>query len=105
MHIVNYSICHIYGSQKGEVRMEEVFRKLLKDDEELLKKYLIAEERYYKKLGNNYATVQIELDLDDIIFKDLFIALARAEICFDDFMLCLLKEEIVRKEMEKLCEN
>lgn len=82
--------------------MEEIVIKELIDNEELCKKYLDAEQRYYKKLGDEYTTVDIDIDLDGKIMKDLFISLAKNGICFDDYIVCLLKEEIVRKEMEKL---
>lgn len=81
--------------------MEEIAKKYLIDDKELYKKYLRAERKYYKKLDDKYATIQLNIDLDDKTIKKLFAALAKTEICFDDFIVCILKEEIVRKEMEK----
>lgn len=82
--------------------MEEIVKKYLKDDKELYKKYLKAEKKYYKKLGDKYKTISLDICLDNKTTKDFFISLAKANICFDDFILCLLKTEIVRKEMEKL---
>ncbi|MBQ0037021.1 MAG: hypothetical protein KBT35_08920 [Firmicutes bacterium] len=42
--------------------------------------------------------------MDDITIKYLFVALAKAGICFDDYVLCKFKEEIVRKETENSLE-
>lgn len=82
--------------------MKELDIKKLIDNKELYKKYLIAEQEYYKKIGNKYTTVEMEIDLDDEMMKKLFVSLAKTNICFDDYIVCLLKEEIVRKEIEKL---
>lgn len=81
--------------------MQEIVKYYLKDYDELLKKYKRAENKYYKKLGKKYSTISLELNLDDKIIKNLFISLARCEICLDDFLLCILKTEIIRKEMKK----
>lgn len=81
--------------------MEEIVKILLKDDKELYKKYLKAERRYYKKLGDKYSTIKMEIDLDEKVLKNLFKSLAKTNICFDELMTCLLKAEIVRKEMEE----
>lgn len=82
--------------------MEEIIKKYLVDDEELYAKYMNAEKEYLKKLGDKYETIEIELDLDEKTIKKLFVSLAKSNICFDDLMLCILKEEIVMAEMKKL---
>lgn len=82
--------------------VQEIIRKYLKDDKKLLRKYSLAENKYYKKLGDKYATIDLDICLDEKTTKNMFHSLAKAGICFDDYMLCLIKIEIVRKEMEKL---
>ena len=81
--------------------MQEIVKKYLKENKELYKKYLKAEKKYYKKIGNEYETISFEIDLDEDMLKRLFVSLANTNICFDDFIVCLLKTEIVRKGMEK----
>ena len=81
--------------------MNELAKECLKDNKELYKKYLAAEIKYYKKIGDKYEEITIEIDYDEEIYKSLFTSLAKANICFDDYLLCLLKIEIIRKEMEK----
>ena len=80
--------------------MNEIAKECLKDNKELYKKYLESEKKYFKKLGRKYVTVEIEFDLDNDTTKKLFTSLAKTGICFDDLALCILKEEIIRKEME-----
>lgn len=82
--------------------MEEVIKRCLSNDEDLCKKYLTAEQKFYRKLGSKYEIVQIDLDLDDEVVKKLFVSLAKSGICFDELMSCMIKEEIVRREMDKL---
>lgn len=81
--------------------MQEIIKKYLIDDKELYKKYLKAEKKYYKKICDKYKTISFEIDLDEDTLKRLFISLANTSICFNDFVSCLLKSEIIRKEMEK----
>lgn len=80
--------------------MQEIVKDYLKDNKELYNKYLKAEKKYYKKIGNKYEEITLEIDLDKATLKNLYISLAKVNVCFDDFVSCLLKTEIVRKEME-----
>lgn len=83
--------------------MEEIIKQYLDSDEKLIEKYKKAEEIYYKKLGENYDTVQIDLGVFEAEeIKKLFHALANAEICFDDYLVCIFKKYIVENEMEKI---
>lgn len=81
--------------------MQEIAKEYLKEKKKLYKKYLKAEKNYYKKIGDKYETISLDIDLDENTLKRLFVSLANTNICFDDFVLCLIKTEIVRKEMEK----
>lgn len=86
--------------------MEEIIKQYLDSDVKLIEKYKKAEERYYKKLGENYDTVQIDLGVFEAEeIKKLFRALANSEICLDDYLICILKQYIVENEMEKIWEN
>ena len=83
--------------------MEEIIKQYLDSDVKLIEKYKKAEERYYKKLGENYDTVQIDLGVFEAEeIKKLFRALANSEICLDDYLICILKQYIVENEMEKI---
>ena len=82
--------------------MEEIVKHYLEEDV-LIEKYTKAEERYLKKLGDKYETIQIDLDyMSEEEIKKIFRALANAEICLDDYLVSCLKKFIVEKEMEKL---
>lgn len=89
----------ISKTKKG-FNMDKLIQQQLKDDIEIYEKYKKAEEKYYKKLGK-YETLQIDIELDEEIFKNFILSLAKNSICFDDFVLSLLKVEIIKKEMEK----
>lgn len=83
--------------------MEEIIKQYLDSDVKLIEKYKKAEEIYYKKLGENYDTVQIDLGVFEAEeIKKLFRALANSEICLDDYLICILKQYIVENEMEKI---
>ena len=83
--------------------MEEIIKQYLDGDVKLIEKYKKAEEIYYKKLGENYDTVQINLGVFEAEeIKKLFRALANSEICLDDYLICILKQYIVENEMEKI---
>lgn len=83
--------------------MEEIIKQYLDGDVKLIEKYKKAEEIYYKKLGENYDTVQIDLGVFEAEeIKKLFRALANSEICLDDYLICILKQYIVENEMEKI---
>lgn len=81
--------------------MEEIIKHCI-NDANLIEKYKEAEEKYYRKLGDEYEIIQIELDFEDEGIRKIFHALANVQICFDDYLACIFKEYIVEKEMEKL---
>ena len=82
--------------------MQELVNKYLKENPELYKKYCEAEKKYYERLGDNYETIELELEMEEDTLKNMFTSLAKAEICLDDYIVCLFKIEIVKEEMEKL---
>ena len=51
--------------------MQEIIKDYLNNDKELCKKYLKAEKKYYKKLGDKYEKISFEIDLDKQIIKNL----------------------------------
>lgn len=81
--------------------MDEIIKHCI-NDANLVEKYKEAEEKYYRKLGDEYEIIQIELDFEDEGIRKIFHALANVQICFDDYLTCIFKEYIVEKEMEKL---
>lgn len=44
--------------------MDEIIKHCL-NDANLIEKYKEAEEKYYRKLGDEYEIIQIELDFED----------------------------------------
>lgn len=82
--------------------MEEIVKHYLEGNDDLIEKYSKAEDKYLKKLGDKYKTIQIDLDFEEEIIQKMFHAFAKAEICFDDYLLSILKIKIVENEMEKL---
>ena len=82
--------------------MEEIVKYYLDDNKELIEKYKKAEERYLKKLGNKYETIQLDLDFEEEEIRRMFLSLAKAEVCFDDFVVSKFKVYLVEREMEKI---
>ena len=85
--------------------MEEIVKHYLDDNKVLIEKYRKAEQKYIKKLGSKYVTIQIDLDIEEEKNKKMFYALANSKICLDDYLISKLKIYIVEKEMEKLWES
>lgn len=82
--------------------MEEIVKHYLEGNDDLIEKYSKAEDKYLKKLGDKYETIQIDLDFEEEIIQKMFHAFANVGICFDDYALSILKIKIIENEMEKL---
>lgn len=82
--------------------MDKIIKHYLENDKELIKKYKNAEERYLKKLGDNYDTIQVDLDITEEEIRKLYKALAKSEICLDDLAVSVFKLFIVKEELNKL---
>ena len=85
--------------------MQDSIRNILKDDKKLLIAYEQSEARYLLSLKDDYETIDIDIDLDENEYSTFIKALAKYNMCFDQWALNKLKETLIIEEMKKINEK
>jgi len=85
--------------------MEDYIRDILKNDTKLLHAYEKSEAKYILDLKDDYVSVDVDLDINNDEFQNLTIALAKLNLCFDQWALNQINDFLIKEEMEKLNEK
>lgn len=87
--------CHI-----ERFTMSNIIRDFLISKPDLLRRYERSEARYILSMRDDYATMDIDLDISKDEFMHLVLALAELDLSIDEWIAFKLKEIILAEKMK-----